>query len=132
MNHKKKPYLNLQKFEELFLEFIEIPTWTAKKHDARNTFSRYLEDFMVTSIRVAPGSKYNYCDRTDSFTILRVPSAVRGKLVPFSGELVLIRCSSVGGAWSQYLNEVYLLERELTADDHKRLKHLFKNYYIRK
>jgi hypothetical protein len=127
-----RKYIDLGTFEQLFKEFLSIPTWTKRKYAARDTFYDYLESKMVTSIRIKRYSKYNYCTYTHSFTILRVPLAVKGKLYPLRGELVLIRCSSRAGAWTQYINEVYLLKEDLKDADHSRLQRLFGEYYIKR
>jgi hypothetical protein len=127
----KSKYLDLDVFEALFLEFLNMPTWTQEKYEARDVLYGYLESKKVTSIRVKPKSKYNYCTYTHTFTIIRVPLTVRGKLAPFKGELALIRCSSFKGAWTQYINEVFLLDKTLTESDHQRLKQLFGYYYIK-
>ena len=124
-------YIDLETFEQLFKEFLSIPTWTKKKYAARDAFYEYLESRMITSIRIKRYSKYNYCTYTHSFTILRVPLAVKGKLYPLRGELVLIRCSSFAGAWTQFVNEVYLLDQAIDEPDHLRLQQLFGDYYIK-
>lgn len=126
----RKKYIDLRIFQELFLGFLGIPTWTQEKYEARDAFYNYLESKLVTSIRVKPKSRYNYCTYTHSFRVLRVPKNAKGKLYPLRGELVLIRCSSFAGAWTQYSNDIYLLEQELTDADHKKLKQLFGDYYI--
>ena len=123
--------IDLETFEQLFKEFLSIPTWTKKKYAARDAFYEYLESRMITSIRIKRYSKYNYCTYTHSFTILRVPLAVKGKLYPLRGELVLIRCSSFAGAWTQYVNEVYLLDQAIEESDQLRLQQLFGDYYIK-
>lgn len=129
-NRLRRKFIDLIRFEELFQEFLSKPTWTKQKHDARDVFYEYLESMLVTSIRVKPHSKYNYCNYTHSFTILRVPLSVKGKLYPLRGEVVLIRCSSFAGAWTQYSNDIYLLEQEPSDTDHKRLKQLYGDYYV--
>jgi len=126
-----RKYIDLETFEQLFKEFLSIPTWTKKKYAARDAFYEYLESRMITSIRIKRYSKYNYCTYTHSFTILRVPLAVKGKLYPLRGELVLIRCSSFAGAWTQYVNEVYLLDQAIEESDQLRLQQLFGDYYIK-
>ena len=126
-----RKYIDLETFEQLFKEFLSIPTWTKKKYAARDAFYEYLESKLVTSLRIKRYSKYNYCTYTHSFTILRVPLAVKGKLYPLRGELVLIRCSSFAGAWTQYVNEVYLLDQAIEESDQLRLQQLFGDYYIK-
>ena len=126
-----RKYIDLGTFEQLFKEFLSIPTWTKEKYATRDAFYEYLESRMVTSIGIKRYSKYNYCTYTHSFTILRVPLAVKGKLYPLRGELVLIRCSSFAGAWTQYVNEVYLLDQAIEESDQLRLQQLFGDYYIK-
>ena len=126
-----KKYIDLGTFEQLFKEFLSIPTWTKEKYATRDAFYEYLESKMVTSMRIKRYSKYNSCTYTHSFTILRVPLIVKGKLSPLRGELVLIRCSSFAGAWTQFVNEVYLLDQAIDASDHLRLQQLFGDYYLR-
>ena len=126
-----RKYIDLGTFEQLFNEFLSIPTWTKRKYAARDAFYGYLESKLVTSLRIKRYSKYNYCTYTHSFTILRVPLAVEGKLYPLRGELVLIRCSSFSGAWTQFINEVYLLNQVIEESDHLRLQQLFGDYYLR-
>lgn len=133
MKKKKRlnrKFIDLKIFEELFQEFLSIPTWTHAKYEARDAFYSYLESQLVTSIRVKPKSKYNYCSYTHTFTIIKVSSQARGKLFPLRGELVLIRCSSVTGAWTQYSNDIYLLKDELSPEDLSRLKENFSSFYI--
>ena len=126
-----RKYIDLGTFEQLFKEFLSIPTWTKEKYATRDAFYEYLESKMVTSMRIKRYSKYNYCTYTHSFTILRVPLAVQGKFYLLRGELVLIRCSSFAGAWTQFVNEVYLLDQAIDASDHLRLQQLFGDYYLR-
>ena len=126
-----RKYIDLGTFEQLFKEFLSIPTWTKEKYATRDAFYEYLESKIVTSMRIKRYSKYNYITYTHSFTILRVPLAVKGKLYPLRGELVLIRCSSFAGAWTQFVNEVYLLDQTITESDHLRLQQLFGDYYIK-
>ena len=128
---KQERYLSLEQFEKLFLDFISYPTWTSRKHEARDAFYAFLNSYKSISIRVHPSTKNRYCKDAHSFTILRVPLAVKGKLAKYRDQVVLIRCSWFSsGGWTQYVTEVYRLKEGLLEIDHSRLKQLFGDYYI--
>ena len=43
-----RKYIDLGTFEQLFKEFLSIPTWTKEKYATRDAFYEYLESKMVT------------------------------------------------------------------------------------
>jgi len=124
-------FIHLDQYEDLLKEFLKHPTWTKQKHQAHTSFKEYLEQHIAVTIRVHPSSKYNYCDRTHSFTTLRVPPTARGKLYKYRDQYVLIRCSSFfQNGWTQYLNEVYLLQEPPSYYRTEELKATYGSLYI--
>ena len=54
---KQERYLSLEQFEKLFLDFISYPTWTSRKHEARDAFYAFLNSYKSISIRVHLSAK---------------------------------------------------------------------------
>jgi hypothetical protein len=127
----RKKSINLEVFLDLYERFTAIATWTKEKHERFDEVQQYLRKHKVVTIRVKPHSKYNHCEGTHSFTIIRVPNDQLGNLYRLRNEWVLIRCvSDVQSGWSQYFNEVYLLDSPLDLSKRSTIEKRFRNYFI--
>ena len=127
---KKKKPMNLERFLNLYEDFINLSTWTKQKHKKFKEVNQFLEKHLAASIRVNPNSKYNHCSGNHTFTILKVPEDKLGKLCQFRNKWVLIRCDSEGSGWSQYWNEIYLLDKPFDLNLIENIKSRFGDYFI--
>jgi hypothetical protein len=127
----KLKYLDLDEFQEKLDQFVFLPTYTKLKHQYKNEFDKFLGKHKMVIINVKPNSKYNYCTKTHSFTIFKVPEDKLGKLFNYRSKWVLIRCdSSSGGSWGYYWNEVFELKKSVENLDLNNLKQKYKEYFI--
>lgn len=128
---KKKKPMKLEIFLNLYEDFINLSTWTKQKHKKFKEVNQFLEKHLAASIRVNPNSKYNHCSGNHTFTIIKVPKDKLGKLYQFRNNWVLIRCDSykVDG-WSQYWNEIYLLDKPFDLNLIENIKSRFGDYFI--
>jgi hypothetical protein len=127
----RKKSINLEVFLDLYEEFTNIPTWTKEKHERFDEVQQYLTKHQVVTIRVKPNSKYNHCEGSHSFTIMKVPNDQLGKLYRLRKEWVLIRCDSyVQSGWSQYFNEVYHLDSPFDLSKRRSIENRFGDYFI--
>jgi hypothetical protein len=130
---KKEKSINLEVFLDLYEKFISVTNWSKEKHQRFDEVNEYLSKHEVRIKRVKPHSKYNLCEGTNSFTILKVPSDQLGSLFKFRDEWVLVRCTSyTQGGWSQYSNEVYRFEGSFTFEELEAIKKRFGHWFILK
>ncbi len=130
---KKEKSIDLEGFLDLYEKFISVTNWSKEKHQRFDEVNEYLSKHEVRIKRVKPHSKYNLCEGTNSFTILKVPSDQLGSLYKFRDEWVLVRCTSYKqGGWSQYSNEVYRLTSPFDLNDMDLIKKRFGDYFVDK
>ena len=104
--------IDLNKFIDLYLNFISEKGWTKLKYKLKYQIDDLLGS-SVKTISVKKKSKYNYCTHANTFTILRVPDKQTGKLYNLRNRCVLIICRTIYTRWSIYFNDVYIID-ELT------------------
>ena len=132
---KKK--LDIDNFIRFYEDFITIPSWTnwtKIKHFNYDKLKEYLEPYFQDSISTTRvDSKYNHCGYGYTFTVKHVPFDIKGKLSKFKGEWVLIFCDTfVNGSWTNYCNEIYLLEKKPSNKKLSLLRKKFKGNFIEK
>jgi hypothetical protein len=129
----QKKYLDIKEFVILYEEFIKITTWSKEKHKKKEILQKFLSKHHSINISIKPNSKYNLCDKTNSFSIIKVPLNKLGKLYSYRGRTILAFCSSYAwGGWSHYSNEIYQLKEIPTSEYKQLLKKKFQNFYVYK
>lgn len=128
---RKKKSIDLKTFLDLYEKFTNVRTWTKEKHERFRDVEQYLTMHQVITIRVKPNSKYNYCKRTHSFRILKVPNDQLGHLFLLRNEWVLIICDSFPqSGWSQYVNKVYHLAIPFDENERSSIVKRFGNFFV--
>jgi hypothetical protein len=126
-----KSSIDFQIFLKLYRDFKSIPTYTKVKKEKKKLLDDYLLGIDLTKINVKVTSKYNYCNRSYSFTIYRVPNNQLGNLYQYRGSQVLIICKSFGPkGWGKYWNEVFKLNRIIEETELKDLKNEFHDDFV--
>lgn len=131
-NNKKK--LNINIFIKYYENFIKIPTWTKIKYSNYGEFKNILRPYLQDSISTTRvHSKYNHCGHSKTFTVKQVPFDIKGKLSKYSGEWVLMYCDTYqNGSWTNYCNEIYLLQEKPSSRKISLLRKKFHGKFIEK
>jgi hypothetical protein len=123
--------IDIHLFLKLYSDFVSLPTYTLTKRKNKKQLDDYLSERESTIINVKVTSKYNYCNRSYSFTIYNVPCNQMGKLYSFRGSQVLIICKSYGPkGWGKYWNEVYRLSDMVDDEMKYELKKEFQENFV--
>lgn len=130
----KKSSLDINKFIELYDQFINIPTWTKEKSKNHKQLEDFLDPFELTQIIVGKSSLNIYCGLTHTFTVIKIPLNTLGKLYKFRGQWVLIKCyrDNRYGNWGNYFNKVFSLPHNFDTNVINKLRTKFKSNFIHK
>lgn len=122
-----RPYLEVRKFQELFIPFISFRTWTKEKHAAHKKLREYMASCWSEIITASRDDKITKVSYVNTFTIFQVESKQRGILMPYRNQFVLM--FSKDRYKFQHFLEIYPLKENITTEEIEKLALNAKNYY---
>ncbi len=88
----KSKELDIHIFNELYADFIKIPTWTKLKKEKCDVLLQYLSKHSLVEIKSNRDSSTTRVHTKWEYKVYVVPENQKGYLIPFRGKEILMIC----------------------------------------
>ncbi|MHA8066288.1 hypothetical protein V7S76_06350 [Aquirufa sp. ROCK2-A2] len=125
---ESRNHLEIRKFQDLFIPFILIPTWTKEKHHAYKILRNYMGDCRSKLIISSRDNKTTKVHFVNHFTIFKVENLQRGIMKPYRNQYVLMY--EIAKYNFQHYLEIYPLNETITEEILSIVALKSQNYYV--